>query len=815
MASLWEALGAPPWRQVLPTARDPSWVAAHRSLWLQLSATGVARRFRSPASLWLLLHGSSLRLGSTWGQLCQDHTLADVAGLAGAPICGSAPTSTTWNVRWLHNPHTATAAAKRAAILRRLQVGDILFLQETHWSDTSQAIWAGLFPAATVVSAPGRPGPTGGRQGGVAIIIPAGWSLVDSAIRVEGCCVEAVVRSPRDDTTYCLRSIYLPPDCQFEVLTAMQGVTPSAYPLIHGGDLNFQFFHPRNDAELEYQRLWLSYLQRHHSATVVAQACTRRRGDERAHLDDLAVPAAGAWTWEARLSWHHSLSDHAMIHYASTATPAATGRACTPAAVQRLPTAAWTDLRLRYLRLERQFGVISDPDGPHTATLGAAGRSDRDQQGIPHMPALLAYGRTSLSSTLTAWWRAWHHRTTHAQHPGALLAAWMRRTVAGIPEGEMLAWLRGVGWSGTLLSPEDAAAWLHVWQQEQALTRRRAVHPFLGGPQVHSTRRTEATSVGRQVFRNRMQGRGVRDTAGILHLDPRTTEPLLWADRADIWTRPPALPGNGATLLDSYFRHRGASSFPSTPVPNRMRLHEAVLARSDSAPGVDGEPYELYHPGANFVAHLLAQAHHAAALSSHALESVLGPNVDLLIWIPKKDNAEATSDWRPLQLPSCFRRLYGSAVVDVAAPIIEPRLSIHQSAIRGGTCGRNVSQVFAHLSRPDATPTEGDRRLWHAVLGPAATAADLLAQRSQSADIAQCPAIVFADQSKAFERISHAWLHDILVRCAALASAFFVGAHHRTDSPTVRQRQIRPGPHSRMQRGHGGHQQPFLLGPRL
>ena len=697
MASLWEALGAPPLRQVLPAARDPSWVAAHRSLWLQLSATDTARRFRSPASLWLLLYGSSLRPGTTWGELCRGHTLADVVGLLGAPARGPTPTITSWNVRWLHNPHTATAAAKRAAILRRLQVGDIVFLQETHWNTASQAIWEGLFPAATVVAAPSRLGPAGGQQGGVAIIIPAAWNVMASAIRVEGCCVEAVVRSSRHDAAYCLRSIYLPPDSQLEVLTALQGLPPSEHPVFHGGDLNFQFPHPRSDAELEYQRLWLSYLQRHHSATVVAQACTRRRGDERAHLDDLAVPTAGAWTWEARLSWHHSLSDHAMVHYASTATPAATGRACTPVAIRRLPTAAWTDLRLRYLRLERQFGVVSDPSGGPFAASRVGDPADHDPQVIPQMPALLAHGRASLSSTLAAWWRAWRHRTTHSQHPGALLAAWMRRTVTGTPEGEMLDWLRGVGWSGTTLSPEEAAAWLHVWQQEQALTRRRAVHPFLSGPQVHTSQRAEATSVGRQIFRDRIQGRGVRDAAGTLQTNPRITEPLLWEDRVDIWTRPPALPGTGTALLENYFRHRGALSFPNAPLPNRMRLHDAVLARSGSAPGVDGEPYELYHPGANFVAHLLAQAHYAADFSGPALRTVLGPNVDLLIWIPKKLNAEATSDWRPLQLPSCFRRLYGTAVVDVAAPIIEPRLSIHQSAIRGGSCGRNVSQVFAHL----------------------------------------------------------------------------------------------------------------------
>ena len=114
--------------------------------------------------------------------------------------------------------------------------------------------------------------------------------------------------------------------------------------------------------------------------------------------------------------------------------------------------------------------------------------------------------------------------------------------------------------------------------------------------------------------------------------------------------------------------------------------------------------------------HLLGQAHHAADINGAVLLQVLGPNVDLLVWIPKKPGAETTSTWRPLQLPTCFRRLYGTTIVAIAAPLIEPLLSAGQAAIRGGDCGRNIVMVHRHLEGGPGAAGTGDRALWQQVL---------------------------------------------------------------------------------------------------
>ena len=70
-----------------------------------------------------------------------------------------------------------------------------------------------------------------------------------------------------------------------------------------------------------------------------------------------------------------------------------------------------------------------------------------------------------------------------------------------------------------------------------------------------------------------------------------------------------------------------------------------------------GSPYEVLSQGAHFVAELLYRAFEAAAHSSAALRETLGVAVDLLVWIPKAEGDIAVAAQRPLQLPTCLRRL--------------------------------------------------------------------------------------------------------------------------------------------------------------
>ena len=65
--------------------------------------------------------------------------------------------------------------------------------------------------------------------------------------------------------------------------------------------------------------------------------------------------------------------------------------------------------------------------------------------------------------------------------------------------------------------------------------------------------------------------------------------------------------------------------------------------------------------------------------------------------------------------------LFGASVATTLGPSLEPCLSEHQAAKRGGHCGTNLKVAFAHLAGhvpPPARPPRDD--VWEAVLGPAA-----------------------------------------------------------------------------------------------
>ncbi|MFM7986523.1 MAG: hypothetical protein ACKPKO_45140, partial [Candidatus Fonsibacter sp.] len=99
---------------------------------------------------------------------------------------------------------------------------------------------------------------------------------------------------------------------------------------------------------------------------------------------------------------------------------------------------------------------------------------------------------------------------------------------------------------------------------------------------------------------------------------------------------------------------------------------QTILAPHGSAPGADNEPYELYHHGATFVAHLLGQALYTMNDPCSDLRQVSGAAVDLLLWIRKKPNPTRPEQMRPLQLPTCFRRLLGAALAQTVGPVVEP-----------------------------------------------------------------------------------------------------------------------------------------------
>ena len=94
----------------------------------------------------------------------------------------------------------------------------------------------------------------------------------------------------------------------------------------------------------------------------------------------------------------------------------------------------------------------------------------------------------------------------------------------------------------------------------------------------------------------------------------------------------------------------------------------------------------------------------------------------------------------------------------VVGPLVEPGFSDDQAAIRGGSCGRNITLAVEHLASWDSGEDRAPTALWREVLGEIAEPCLALAEAADTPSLANIPADVFADQSKAFERLSIPWL---------------------------------------------------------
>ena len=117
---------------------------------------------------------------------------------------------------------------------------------------------------------------------------------------------------------------------------------------------------------------------------------------------------------------------------------------------------------------------------------------------------------------------------------------------------------------------------------------------------------------------------------------------------------------------------------------------------------------------------------------------------------------------RPLQLPSCIRRLFGATIAEAVGPTFEAGLSAGQAAIRGGTCGPNVRCAYEHLASAPARPQDPRWDLAHLVFGDLTEGIRSFVEGIDEGHLAVMAALVFVDQSKAFERIGHVWLAMVL-----------------------------------------------------
>jgi len=139
----------------------------------------------------------------------------------------------SWNIRWLKDEKSKNVHAKKAALSSSLLAGAPVLLQETHWDPQAVEIWRNLFPACTVAAAPAIFHADGGGRpaGGIAIILPAEFALVDERILSPGRALLCVCKHRTSGEAFRLLSLHLPPDARAATLKAViVGLPPSPLP---------------------------------------------------------------------------------------------------------------------------------------------------------------------------------------------------------------------------------------------------------------------------------------------------------------------------------------------------------------------------------------------------------------------------------------------------------------------------------------------------------------------------------------------------------------------------------------------------------
>ena len=131
---LWRTLGFAPCWGTAPCARSAQWGAIIARL-RKAMPTGVKLpRMGSWPSLWALVHATPPPAHTTWGRLCGEapvDTIADrlKAGAAAPPF-----SCYPWNAKWA-KASTPKAALKRQFVLDKILLGQVVCVQESHWSE--------------------------------------------------------------------------------------------------------------------------------------------------------------------------------------------------------------------------------------------------------------------------------------------------------------------------------------------------------------------------------------------------------------------------------------------------------------------------------------------------------------------------------------------------------------------------------------------------------------------------------------------------------------------------------------------------------
>ena len=240
---------------------------------------------------------------------------------------------------------------------------------------------------------------------------------------------------------------------------------------------------------------------------------------------------------------------------------------------------------------------------------------------------------------LEEWWTWACRRYRPLVHLDLALTQIAASASSQAPTPPLREWLAALDVLADTLSPQEAGQWLAFRRCARRSNGRHSLSFHQRGPTVRRCPAPASFRLGRRCYHPQHRLQGIRDDEGRWHSRPEDVLTILWRSRSPWWGSDPPLPAHGLELLTDYAAEHHVD-LSSMPHPSYQRIANCILRAAGAAPGGDNRPYELYHAGLHFCTLLMSQAFLVAHLPGEGLQHVLGPPVDLLIWIPKKAGAD-------------------------------------------------------------------------------------------------------------------------------------------------------------------------------
>ena len=622
----------------------------------------------------------------------------------------------SWNLNSWY-PDSVSNAHKTWVIRSLLKTAPVL-LQETKWTQVQLQHLAHAWPDIRIAAALAKQDPN--PQAGVAILVPPGWNICHQKILVDHYAVAACVSFQACQVW--IVSVYLPPHSQQTLVSRiLQAILAlDEHPVFVGGDFN--------RCDQHHPQIWDDFLSKGGFIDIDSTFPTYRYTNQQGHtiespLDRVLVPSI--------------FLDTAQLHVQIT------GR-------YRIQTRHHKLIRVP-LKMKPRLTPHPHSENHHTiptkvfldpTILANVSTEETRQQALHHLRRRILLASETCPSN-----------TPISVHTRALVWSWWRtfsNSFKQLTPLKKFYKLLGKSQATLHVGREDLqhlyeqsglAELLQTWpqQHDKSLVPTTLIASALQAAEIATATLPslpfgqESTDPARRARRQRLFWDRLKTVCprGTFYHGPllrsngtecktaQEYDDAMLATRS-FWFRPPVrYDPSWSRTLDIY--RQQAQPWPAVPEPSADDYIAHLLLTKDSAPGPDGLPYALWR---------MLPYHTAAILQDdfdRMMSCTLPAPIQVGVWIPKAKQGPTADFFRPLGMPDTLDRL------------------------QDGTTAAILFRVTRHCFHPAQTMLDSFREPQKAVL-----------EVQQMLEGAIPASALFADLSKAFERVNAYWILHIL-----------------------------------------------------